>query len=183
VITALADEPAQSPHWEVLSVRENRATTETTEISQYIRIYTELIDFQNQLMARASGPPRPSSSPAEVTGLEQQLFRLESRRRFWCGRLQELRGIDLDADDLTVKHAGRTSALTRREFELLSYLLKHPDRVFPANQLAHLAWGAGYLGDDQVRTYVTRLRRKMVRVGLPCRVVNMPRKGYSLVFD
>lgn len=187
----MAEEAAGSPHWEWLSVRENRATTETTEISQYIRIYTELIDFQNQLMERASRMAPPSTQPLvraepvamDVPALEQQLIRLEGRRRFWCGRLQALRGIDLDPDQLTVKHAGRTMALTGREFELLSYLLKHPDRVIPAHQLAHLAWGASYLGDDQVRTYVARLRRKMVRLGMPCKLTNLPRKGYSLVFD
>lgn len=187
----MADEAApQAPHWEVLSVRENRATTETTEIRQYIHLYGELIDFQNQLMARVvrivpspASRARSAPGPQDMPALEQQLIRLEGRWRFWCGRLQELRGVDLDADQLTVRHAGRTAQLTRREFELLSYLVKHPDRVFAAHQLALLAWGSRHLGDDQVRTYVTRLRRKLLVLGVPCRLLNTPRKGYSLAFD
>ncbi len=52
--------------------------------------------------------------------------------------------------------------LTPREWAVLRVLLKHTGRVVSSRQLLQEAWGPDY-GDegDYVRTYVTRLRRKL----------------------
>jgi len=54
--------------------------------------------------------------------------------------------------------------LTRREFELLEYLARHPDRVFTRSQLLSAVWDITdprYAPDRTVDVHVSRLRRKL----------------------
>ena len=54
-------------------------------------------------------------------------------------------------------------ALTQREYELLTFLASHPDKVFSRVDLMEQVWNYGYVGDD-VRTVdvtVRRLREKI----------------------
>ena len=53
--------------------------------------------------------------------------------------------------------------LTQREYELLTFLASHPDKVFSRVDLMEQVWNYGYVGDD-VRTVdvtVRRLREKI----------------------
>ena len=44
------------------------------------------------------------------------------------------------------------------------------------------AWADPALFPEEVRNYVLRIRRILVRLEIPCSVVNRPGHGYSLVF-
>lgn len=68
----------------------------------------------------------------------------------------------IDLEGLRVFSHNRAVSLTPREWALLRVLLNHAGRVVPIRQLLQEAWGPDY-GDesDYVRTYVTRLRRKL----------------------
>ena len=65
---------------------------------------------------------------------------------------------------------------------MFDYLVKHPLRYMTATQLVHGAWGGNGLREEQLRTYLVRLRKVIKNLGLPCQLVNRPRRGYSLVF-
>ncbi len=61
---------------------------------------------------------------------------------------------------------GAPLALTRREFDLLHFLMRHPKRVFNREQLLDLVWGIDYLGDERtVDTHVKSLREKLREAG------------------
>ena len=68
----------------------------------------------------------------------------------------------IDVEELRVISQNRLVPLTPREWALLQVLVKHVGRVVSSRQLLQEAWGPDY-GDegDYVRTYVTRLRRKL----------------------
>lgn len=52
--------------------------------------------------------------------------------------------------------------LTYLEFELLSHLVAHPNRVHTRDQLVTTVWGYGHVGDGRtVDVHVARLRRKL----------------------
>ena len=52
--------------------------------------------------------------------------------------------------------------LKPREFELLLFLSKNPNKVYSRNQLLDLVWGYDYLGDTRtVDVHITRLRQKV----------------------
>ena len=61
-----------------------------------------------------------------------------------------------------VEHAGRACELTATEFELLSYLSRHPNQVFSRNQLLESVWGYQHSGyEHTVNSHINRLRAKI----------------------
>lgn len=61
-----------------------------------------------------------------------------------------------------VVKAGQEIKLPNREFELLAYLAKHPNRVFSKDQLFESIWGYDYVGDSAtVTVHINRLRDKL----------------------
>ena len=68
----------------------------------------------------------------------------------------------IDIDNMYITSHGRRIQLTPREWGVLRVLIKYAGRVVSSRQLLQEAWGQEY-GDeaDYVRTYVTRLRKKL----------------------
>ena len=63
-----------------------------------------------------------------------------------------------------VVYHGRTLELPPKEFELLYFLLSHPDRVFTRNQLLDNIWGYDFFGDSRtVDVHIKRVREKLNR--------------------
>ena len=72
-------------------------------------------------------------------------------------------GITIDPDSLQVYKRGLPVELTQREYELLTFLASHPDKVFSRVDLMEQVWNYGYVGDDArtVDVTVRRLREKI----------------------
>lgn len=71
-------------------------------------------------------------------------------------------GLTINHDSFTVSAANRSISLTYKEFELLHYLVTHPDRAFTRSQLVTNVWGSDYLGGSRtVDVHVRRLRAKL----------------------
>jgi DNA-binding response OmpR family regulator len=87
----------------------------------------------------------------------------------------------LDPEGRMVRHEGRELALTKREFQLLQFLLDHPHRYFSTAQILGQAWADPALFPEEVRNYVRRLRKIFVELEIPVEV-NKPGRGYSLIF-
>jgi DNA-binding response OmpR family regulator len=57
---------------------------------------------------------------------------------------------------------GNEVKLPKKEFELLSFLAKHPNRVFSRDELIEMIWGWDFEGEDRVvDLYIKRLRSKL----------------------
>ena len=68
----------------------------------------------------------------------------------------------IDLQMVHVTRAGAEIALTRREFELLVYMARHPGVVYSREQLLQDVWGYDYFGDERtVDVTVRRLREKL----------------------
>jgi two-component system KDP operon response regulator KdpE len=71
-------------------------------------------------------------------------------------------GVDIDLPSRQVTVLGRTSRLTAKEFDLLSYLLARPNRTLAHRELLHAIWGPDYGGElEYLRVFVNRLRKKI----------------------
>jgi len=72
---------------------------------------------------------------------------------------------------------GKPIQLTRKEFELLAVLVGNPGRAFSREFLVERIWGSDFDGFDRaVDTHVTRLRRKLGKLG--DRIVTVWGVGY-----
>ena len=68
----------------------------------------------------------------------------------------------IDYDKRIVLINEESISLTTKEFELLTFLLKHPNQAFSRNQILDAVWGTNYFGSDRVvDDLMRRLRQKM----------------------
>ena len=72
-------------------------------------------------------------------------------------------GLTINTESYQVSKNNRPIDLTQREYELLTFLASHPNKVYSRVALMEQVWNYGYVGDD-VRTVdvtVRRLREKI----------------------
>ena len=70
--------------------------------------------------------------------------------------------IRIDTASHTVSVDGKALSLTNKEYELLLFLLRHPNQVFSREDLYELIWGLESMGDNiTVAVHVNRLREKL----------------------
>ncbi len=99
-----------------------------------------------ELLARVRALLRRKPEPAPAA---PQLLR--------CGTYRvDLRAREVFTDD------GASVPLTRTEFDLLSFLLRHPGRAIPREEILRAVWGDGIAIDDHtVDNFVSQLKRKL----------------------
>jgi two-component system phosphate regulon response regulator PhoB len=69
--------------------------------------------------------------------------------------------VDLRAREVFTD-AGASVSLTRTEFDLLRFLLQHPGRAIPREEILTAVWGSGLAIDDHtVDNFVSQLKRKL----------------------
>lgn len=152
---------------------EDLSTPHAADARHWVAIYGELVSFGEAQQSRA----------AATETHRRRTERFRSRLEFWRRRHWELVGLDLDLPGLRIHHGDSEVRLTKREAQLLHFLLTHPGRHFTARALTALAWQDSKLASEQVRTYVVRLRRKLRELDAPCRLVSASKRGYALSFD
>ncbi|WP_069838893.1 MULTISPECIES: two-component system response regulator YkoG [Bacillus] len=122
------------------------------------------------------------SIPDKVTGLdigandyvtkpfeiEELLARIRAALRQNGTKTEEI-GTFLTYDDLRVnektrevRRGDKEVELTPREFDLLVYMLKHPQQVLTREQILSAVWGFDYIGDTNVvDVYIRYIRKKL----------------------
>jgi hypothetical protein len=175
----------------VLLAGEDPGTRYAGDAAHWMNIYRELIAFHEDVLARnQSDGDGFSDDQRHLTALTFDpletmavLEHYRARLDFWYDRHWQLQGLAIDPKTYMATHRENMVHLTRREYQLLSHLLAYPGETFAASVLAQRAWSGSRLSTDQVRIYVARLRRRLADLGLPCQIVSVPRRGYSLVCE
>ena len=89
-------------------------------------------------------------------------------------------GITLDINAKTVTCDGQKLVLTKLEFELLSFFLQHPNKVFSRDDLLKYCWPRDVMVLDRtVDVNITRLRKKIGCYGKQIKT----RVGYGYCFE
>jgi hypothetical protein len=167
---------------------EDIATTRWEDARHWMSIYADLLEFKVGILGRVRRDLAGLSLPAQKAAvvdleiIETQMNGYQDRLDLWYRRLWELQGLWLDPAGRMVRHKGHEVALTKREFQLLQFLLDHPHRFFTTTQILGQAWADPALFPEEVRNYVRRLRKILADLGIPVDLVNKPGRGYSLVF-
>ncbi|GIO98260.1 DNA-binding response regulator [Paenibacillus lautus] len=107
------------------------------------------------------------------------------REKLALSRLTELDfgyfRVDLAAGELVVN--GNHVECPAREWELLVFLCRNPNRIFSTRQLYESVWNESYLGDEKtVVIHIFRLRKRMEPdPGNPRFLVNVRGLGYKIL--
>lgn len=181
--------PSRLPRPDRLLEGEDPLTSFPQDARHWIGVYREMIGFKEELLSRMR--TQLDSLPAaarqdvlenDIGLLEDQLGRYQRRLEFWYARQWRLEGLLVDSEARMVTYRERTMSLTRREYQLFALLVaKSPTFVTP-NQLLVQAWHDARLPEETLRTYIGRVRTKMGTLGVAAEIVNLPRRGYALLF-
>jgi hypothetical protein len=167
---------------------EDLLTTRWEDARHWMSIYADLLEFKRGILDRVGRDianlqlAAQKAAAIDLEIIETQMHGYEERLDLWYKRLWELHGLWLDPAGRMVRHQGQEVALTKREFQLLRFLLDHPHRFFTTTQILGQAWADPALFPEEVRNYVRRLRKILIDLAIPVDLVNKPGKGYSLIF-
>lgn len=170
---------------------EDPGTMRAADARRWIEIYSRLLEFKDELLERVRGKTSDNGHRDGTGGDLQvdeqvvlvEMARLRGRLSFWQGRHAELAPVDLDDRLGIISPTGDVVPLTRREDQLLRFLLQNPGRYFDTRTLAARAWNDPSLASEQVRTYVVRLRRRLREAQARCDIHSERRRGYALAFE
>jgi DNA-binding response OmpR family regulator len=166
---------------------EDPGTLRAADARRWIEIYSRLIEFKEERLervrARTEGRSDGVGLQLDEQVVEVELARLRGRLAFWQRRHAELAPVDLDDHLGIISPSGEVVPLTRREDQLLRFLLQHPGAYFDTRTLAAKAWNDPSLASEQVRTYVVRLRRRLLEAQVRCDIHSERRRGYALLFE
>ena len=113
------------------------------------------------LTSRAAEPFSPRELLARIKAVLRRTHGPDAKRPhefYERGRLR------IDFDTYQAFLDGQEVKLSLREFELLSFLVRHPNRVFERTQLLDLVWGRDtYVEPRTVDVHVRRLRTRVER--------------------
>lgn len=117
----------------------------------------ELVARVRAVLRRATGPLGPAAGVAVFT--DDDLL------------------VDIAARQATL--GGRPVGLTAREFELLAFLMRHPNQAFRREELMAHVWGSRYGDTSTITVHVRRLREKIEPdPSAPARIATVWGVGY-----
>lgn len=89
--------------------------------------------------------------------------------------------LELDIPTHSVTKSGQEIRVTPKEFDLLEFLMRHPDEVFSAEALLARVWaGEANTSTDAVRTVIMQLRKKIEGTGETPIIQTLHGRGYKL---
>ncbi len=117
-------------------------------------------------------------SPRELIARIRAIFR---RLDHTTNQFISIGGLVIDPSAYSVQAEDYTLSLTKKEFEILSTLAQHVNRVFSREDLLSLVWGYDYLGDDRtVDAHIKRLRQKCEQIpNKRCQITTIWGVGYK----
>ena len=156
-----------------------------TEADTPVILLTAKNDVEDKVAGLDLGANDYVTKPFEI---DELLARIRSALRFSTTAepvkdeyLHEFAGLSIHEQTREVKRDGRQIELTPREYDLLLYLLRHPNQVLSREQLLNAVWGYDYFGDTNVvDVYIRYVRKKLEHEGESTLVQTVRGVGYVL---
>lgn len=121
------------------------------------------------------------TKPFHLKELEYRVKALLRRGSLSGSSIFELGGIQVDSDQHKVMKNGTEVHLLPKEFRLLEFFVRHPQRVFSPEELLENVWESDTSAhNDSVRGHITRLRKKLDTPGQPSIIATVYGVGYKL---
>ena len=119
--------------------------------------------------------------PVDVLELLARVRALGRRSPLWTGDTLTLGDLKLDLTSLNLIRGKMNIQLSVREFQLMEYLMRHPQQVLSRNQIELALWSWGSEPESNaVTTLVRRVRQRLVAVGAKDWLETVYGMGYRL---
>ena len=154
------------------------------ELAEYLQaceipviFLTARADLTDKVRGLRSGAEDYITKPFAVAELTARVATVLRRFHKSHERLHLL-DLTVDPEARIVRRSGQEVALTAKEFDLLLYFLRNPNRALPRSQIYRQVWREEYTGEGRtVDLHVQRVRRKL---GLENLLKPVYRIGYRL---
>jgi two-component system response regulator MprA len=155
----------------------------TSNITTPVLMLTAHDDVTERVMALDAGADDYLTKPFSINELLARVRAQLRRAQLSQGESSEfiLGDLSLDLMRREVRRSGALINLSQREFELLAFLIRQPEKVHPRQEILEAVWGSPFIGDPNLLdVYVGYLRRKLEKPGLPRLIHNVRGVGFSL---
>jgi two-component system, OmpR family, KDP operon response regulator KdpE len=127
---------------------------------------------------------KPFSMPELLARIRAALRRKGLSLQASKGKRLRLGNIEIDLDAREVKRGKEQERLTPKEFDLLSYLIAHPNKIVSHRELLQEVWGLEAADEKEyLRVFINRLRKKIESTpDDPQYLLTEPWVGYRLRF-
>lgn len=121
------------------------------------------------------------SKPCPIIELTARARALLRRPKAILPDIIELGDLKLDLVRYQVSRGSKTIQLTKKEFALLEYLLRHKEVVIPRSALIEHVWDVNTdLFSNSLETHILNLRRKIESKGKPKLIHTVSGRGYKI---
>jgi two-component system response regulator MprA len=154
-----------------------------SNITTPVLMLTAHDDVAERVMALDAGADDYLTKPFSINELLARVRAQLRRSQLSQGETSQfsLGDLNLDLMRREVHRDGVLITLSQREFELLAFLIRQPEKVHPRQEILEAVWGSPFIGDPNLLdVYVGYLRRKLEKPGLPRLIHNVRGVGFSL---
>jgi DNA-binding response OmpR family regulator len=149
------------PHHDGIEICKN---LRRRKIATPILLLTALSDTQHKVSGLEAGADDYLTKPFELEELIARIRALLRRAHPEEGLVLRFEDIELNLGSRVVKRGGKTISLTNKEFSLLEYFMRNPNRVASRSLLGERVWDLAFQEESNViEVYVSRLRNKIDR--------------------
>jgi OmpR-family two-component system manganese-sensing response regulator len=119
--------------------------------------------------------------PVDVLELLARVRALGRRSPLWTGEILNVADLQLDLSSFTIVREDATIQLSVREFQLMEYLMRHPNQILSRDQIENALWSWGSEPESNaVTTLVRRLRQRLESVNAKDCLETVYGMGYRL---
>lgn len=93
----------------------------------------------------------------------------------------EYQGLRIDSNNRTAFYRGKPLTLTSCEFNILWFLMNHPNRLFTADEIYEQIWDAPSLKTTTIRRHLSTLRQKLKELSENALIHTEFGKGYAFL--
>jgi two-component system phosphate regulon response regulator PhoB len=163
--------------------RRLRSRPETKDVG--VIMVTGRAGDQNAVRGLDAGADDYVVKPCSITEVVARIWAVLRRTRGHPeSRSLQFREIVMDLAAFRVTRNGRNVHLGPTEFQLLRFLMQHPNRIFSREEIVHEIWGVAAAVDSRtVDVHVRRLRDAITREGEPDVIRTVRMVGYALDVD
>ena len=129
-----------------------------------IIMLTALSSTEDKVAGLDAGADDYLPKPFEFEELMARVRALLRRGEASEGRYLTCNDLELDLYSRRAKRAGDEHELSNKEFALLEYLMRNPNRVLSRTQIAEKVWDMNFEpGSNVIDVYISSLRKKLDR--------------------
>ena len=134
------------------------------DIKKPVLILTALSGMHDKVAGLDAGADDYLTKPFEFEELLARVRALLRRGEASEGRTLRYEDLELDLYTRTADRAGEAYELSNKEFGLLEYLMRNPNRVLSRTQIAEKVWDMNFEpGSNVIDVYISSLRKKIDR--------------------